>query len=118
MRHIRTSKYTLLGRGYAYINGNSIDEWDGPLPRSVFFYFVDHPLMTRDEILETFWPEVGKQEATNVFHVTKLKITERIGFEMTVYSSGFYRPSKDMIFHYDVAQFEGEIKEAIKREDK
>ncbi|HLY27134.1 MAG TPA: BTAD domain-containing putative transcriptional regulator [Aggregatilineales bacterium] len=107
-----------FGRGSVYINGREIEEWDGPLPRNLFFYFMDHPMVTRDEIFETFWPGMGHREATNVFHVTKRKITERVGVEMTGYSTGFYKPSKDMIFHYDVAHFEAEIADATRQENK
>src|SRR5258708_2383810 len=107
-----------FGLGSVYINGREIGEWDGPLPRNLFFYFMDHPLVTRDEIFETFWPGMGHREATNVFHVTKRKITERVGVEMTGYSTGFYKPSKDMVFHYDVAHFETEVAGATRNETK
>jgi two-component SAPR family response regulator len=80
--------------------------WDGPLPKNLFYYFVDHPMVTRDEIFETFWPDLPVKEATNVFHVTKRKISERLGFELTSYASGFYHPSGQMSVHYDVRNFE------------
>src|SRR5690606_15826942 len=83
-----------LGRGYALVNGQMITNWDGALPRNLFFYFMDHPLVTRDEIFATFWPNLSVKEATNVFHVTKRKISERISlkvgdgksYELTQYS--------------------------------
>ena len=40
-------------------------------------------MVTRDEIFETFWPGLPTKEATNVFHVTKRKISERLGYELT-----------------------------------
>jgi two-component SAPR family response regulator len=67
-----------LGRGYGIVNGQTINNWDGALPRNLFFYFVDHPLITRDQIFEVFWPRLATKDATNVFHVTKRKISERI----------------------------------------
>jgi len=95
-----------FGGGRVYVNGVPVDVWDGPLPRNLFYYFVDHPMVTRDEIFETFWPDLPTKEATNVFHVTKRKVSERLGYELTGYSGGFYRPSGQMIVHYDVANFE------------
>ncbi len=71
-----------LGRGYAFVNGREITNWDGALPRNLFFYFVDHALVTRDEIFATFWPNLSVKEATNVFHVTKRKISERISMQI------------------------------------
>ncbi|MBX3080906.1 MAG: bacterial transcriptional activator domain-containing protein [Anaerolineae bacterium] len=97
--------YGLAG-GNVYVNGLPLTTWDGPLPKHLFYYFVDHPMVTRDEIFDTFWPDLPTKEATNVFHVTKRKISERLGFELTAYSGGFYRPSGQMDVHYDVRNFE------------
>ncbi len=98
--------------GRVFMNGVPVVTWDGPLPRNLFYYFVDHPMVTRDEIFETFWPDLPTKEATNVFHVTKRKISERLGYELTSYSGGFYRPSGQMNVHYDVAHFEEAVTEA------
>ncbi|MBZ0302716.1 MAG: bacterial transcriptional activator domain-containing protein [Anaerolineae bacterium] len=110
-----------LGRGYALVNGQMITNWDGALPRNLFFYFMDHPLVTRDEIFATFWPDLSVKEATNVFHVTKRKISERISmkvgdgksYELTQYSGGFYMPSEKIVRHYDVADFQSAIERAM-----
>ena len=98
-----------FGTGHVYVNGLPIDTWDGPLPRNLFFFYIDHPMVTRDEIFETFWPGLGTKEATNVYHVTKRKVSERLGYEITSYSSGFYRPSDEFDLQYDVKSFENEV---------
>ncbi len=103
-----------FGRGHTLVNGLPVTNWDGALPRNLFFFFMDHPLVTRDEIFETFWPELSVKDATNVFHVTKRKITERLSmkvsetgnYELTHYNSGFYMPSDKIVRHYDVADFQ------------
>lgn len=102
--------YALSG-GNVFVNGLPLITWDGPLPRNLFYFFVDHPMITRDEIFETFWPELPTKEATNVFHVTKRKISERLGYELTAYASGFYRPSGQLSVHYDVARFEAVVED-------
>lgn len=110
-----------LGRGYALVNGEEITNWDGALPRNLFFYFVDNPLVTRDQIFEVFWPKLTTKEATNVFHVTKRKISERItmkvsepgSYELTQYGSGFYTPSDKVIRYYDVHEFEEAVNQAM-----
>lgn len=110
-----------FGRGHALVNGQPITNWDGALPRNLFFFFMDHPLATRDEIFETFWPELSVKEATNVFHVTKRKITERISMkvpeggnhELTQYNSGFYMPSEKLVRHYDVGDFQDTVEKAL-----
>lgn len=109
-----------FGRGHAYVNGHAINNWDGALPRNLFFYFIDHDLVTRDQIFAIFWDKLSVKEATNVFHVTKRKITERISskvndddsYELTQYAAGFYRPSDKVMRHYDVADFEAAVEAA------
>jgi DNA-binding SARP family transcriptional activator len=103
--------YALSG-GNVFVNGLPLTTWDGPLPRNLFYFFVDHPMVTRDEIFETFWPELPTKEATNVFHVTKRKISERLGYELTAYAGGFYRPSGQLSVHYDVARFEEVVEDS------
>lgn len=110
-----------FGRGHAVSNGREIQSWDGALPRNLFFYFIDNPLVTRDQIFEIFWPKLSIRDATNVFHVTKRKITERISmmvddgesYELTTYSTGFYVPGDKIVRHYDVADFEQAIEGAL-----
>jgi DNA-binding SARP family transcriptional activator len=61
------------------------------------------------------------KEATNVFHVTKRKITERISmkitedgsYELTQYNSGFYMPSDKVVRHYDVGDFQEAVDKAL-----
>jgi two-component SAPR family response regulator len=110
-----------LGRGYTIVNGQQVDNWDGALPRNLFFFFMDRPLVTRREIFETFWPELPVKEATNVFHVTKRKISERISlkidpsktYEMTQYGGGFYTPGDKLTRHYDVFDFQADVERAM-----
>lgn len=94
-----------LGAGQVLINGRQVDQWDGALPRALFFYFVDRGMTTRDEVFTTFWPELSTREATNVFHVTKRKISEILNEDLTIYSSGFYRVSPNIDLYYDVIAF-------------
>lgn len=109
-----------FGQGHVLVNGRPIDSWDGALPRQLFYYFVDNDRVTRADIFETFWPKLSRKEATNVFHVTKRKITECISnnvldggnYELTSYASGFYVPSDKLVRNYDVASFEEAVNEA------
>ena len=94
-----------FGEGQVILNGELITNWDGVLPRSLFFYLVDRGMTTRAEIFQTFWPNLSTREATNVFHVTKRKISEVLGRDLTTYWSGFYRVSPDIALSYDVRQF-------------
>ncbi len=94
-----------FGSGRVYLDGEEIKTWDGILPRSLFFYLVDRGMTTRDDIFDIFWPTLTTKEATNVFHVTKRKISEVLGVDLTTYWSGFYRISPDIELSYDAMHF-------------
>ncbi|MBX3061825.1 MAG: bacterial transcriptional activator domain-containing protein [Anaerolineae bacterium] len=118
----RESAQTLLevyaqGTGLAAVNGRVIEHWDGVLPRALFFYLVDRGMTTRDEIFQVFWPDLSVREATNVFHVTKRKISEILGFDLTVYWSGFYRVSPEIELQYDVVRFVEDVQNSAVAED-
>jgi len=105
-----------LSGGHVYADGRPVTSWDGSLPRHLFYFFVDHTMVTRDEIFSIFWPNMSVKEATNVFHVTKRKISERLGHELTAYSGGFYVPSPRLSVHYDVRHFEQAVDQAAQSE--
>jgi DNA-binding SARP family transcriptional activator len=113
-----------FGRGTVIANGQPVSNWDGALPRQLFFFFMDRPLVTRDEIFTTFWADLSRKEATNVFHVTKRKISERISqkigegnWELTQYQTGFYLPSSKIVRHYDVVEFIDAVERAEGTDD-
>jgi DNA-binding SARP family transcriptional activator len=115
-RHDGTSGSLLevraLGSGRVLLNGVPVDSWDGLLPRSLFFYLVDRGMTTRGEIFETFWPTLSTREATNVFHVTKRKISEVLGMDLTTYWSGFYHISPHIHLSYDAALFSETVQDS------
>jgi DNA-binding SARP family transcriptional activator len=106
-----------LGTGRVMLNGKLVDTWDGVLPRALFFYLVDKGLVTRNDIFETFWPNLSVREATNVFHVTKRKVSEVLGTDLTNYLSGFYRIAPQIELSYDVVQFTGMVQGSSLSED-
>ncbi len=105
--------YSLSGSSRLMSDGRAVHSWDGSLPRNLAYYFIDHHMVTRDEIFRIFWPHLGVKEATNVFHVTKRKISEKLGYEITAYSGGFYVPSPRVNIMYDAREFEKQIEEAL-----
>lgn len=97
--------YALAGGSRVLIDGRPITAWEGSLPRNLFYFFVDKPMVTRSEVFEAFWPTLGPKEATNVFHVTKRKISEKLGYDLTAYENGFYVPNNRLERIYDVQIF-------------
>jgi DNA-binding SARP family transcriptional activator len=101
-----------LGSGRVLIDGRAVENWDGLLPRSLFFFLVDRGMTTRTEVFATFWPNLTMKDATNVFHVTKRKISELLGTDLTVYRSGFYHLAPHIHLRYDVSIFNNLVQES------
>ncbi|MEO0563452.1 MAG: bacterial transcriptional activator domain-containing protein, partial [Chloroflexota bacterium] len=106
-----------FGKGRVLLNGQEVTQWDGHLPRSLFFYVVDRGMTTRNDIFQVFWPDLPVREATNVFHVTKRKINEVLGVNLTSYWSGFYRISSDIDLSYDAMQFSRMVQDSAVQSD-
>jgi len=95
-----------FGKGRVFIDGRLIETWGGIGPELLLHYLVSRGMVPRADIFATFWSHLSQRDATNVFHVTKRKIKERLGgVELTVYSDGFYRISPEIDMHYDVEHF-------------
>jgi DNA-binding SARP family transcriptional activator len=98
-----------LGPGYVLMNGQTIDTWEGHLPRLLFFFALDRPIITRSEICQAFWPELDTDQAVNVFHVTKRRLHKALDMDVLVHDGGYYRVNPDMAVHYDVMDFVGAL---------
>lgn len=105
--------YALAGGSRVLIDGRPITAWEGSLPRNLFYFFVDKPMVTRTEIFDSFWSELDIKAATNVFHVTKRKISEKLGYDLTDYENGFYIPNHRVNRIYDAEIFERHIETAM-----
>ncbi|GIL12200.1 MAG: hypothetical protein BroJett038_09200 [Chloroflexota bacterium] len=94
-----------LGPGYVLMNGQPIDTWEGHLPRLLFFFALDRPIITRSEICQAFWPELDTDQAVNVFHVTKRRLHKALDMDVLVHDGGYYRVNPDLAIQYDVMDF-------------
>jgi hypothetical protein len=94
-----------FGPGRVLKNGARIADWDGILPLHLFLYMIDRVMVSRSDIFKAFWPELSTKEATNVFHVTKRKVNEILGFDLTDYVSGYYQVTAKLELQYDVFKF-------------
>ncbi len=94
-----------LGPGYVLMNGQAINTWEGHLPRLLFFFALDRPIITRSEICQAFWPELDNDQAVNVFHVTKRRLHKALDMDVLVHDGGYYRINPELDIHYDVIDF-------------
>jgi DNA-binding SARP family transcriptional activator len=98
-----------LGPGYVLLNGRQIDTWEGHLPRLLFFFALDRPVVTRSEICQAFWPDLDNDQAVNVFHVTKRRLHKALDFDVLVHEGGYYRVNPEVAIFYDVMEFVGAL---------
>jgi len=98
-----------LGPGYVLMNGQPIDTWEGHLPRLLFFFALDRPIITRSEICQAFWPTLDTDQAVNVFHVTKRRLHKALDMDVLVHDGGYYRVNPDLAIRYDVMDFVGAL---------
>lgn len=104
-----------LGPGFVLMNDQPIDTWEGHLPRLLFFFALDRPIVTRSEICQAFWPELETDQAVNVFHVTKRRLHKALDMDVLVHDGGYYRINPELAVHYDVMDFVGALMDG--RED-
>jgi DNA-binding SARP family transcriptional activator len=93
-----------FGAGTVMVNGEPVD-WQGILPKLLLFYAVDRGSFTRDEVCESFWPQLPIDQAVNVFHVTKRRMHRILGFNLITHRKRRYQLSQKLNVSYDILSF-------------
>jgi DNA-binding SARP family transcriptional activator len=96
---------TSLGPGQVRVNDTLIDSWEGHLPRLLFFFALDRPVVTRSEICKSFWPELESDQAVNVFHVTKRRLHKALDTDILLHNDTHYRVNPTISVYYDATEF-------------
>ncbi|QPC80951.1 hypothetical protein G4Y79_14680 [Phototrophicus methaneseepsis] len=94
-----------LGPGFVRLNGEQVDTWEGHLPRLLFFYALDRPVVTRAEICDAFWPNLDTDQAVNVFHVTKRRLHKALDLDVLLHIENYYQINPELTVYYDVVDF-------------
>jgi DNA-binding SARP family transcriptional activator len=106
-----------LGPGFVIADTEPVDNWEGHLPRLLFFFALDRPVVTRSEICDAFWPDLDSDQAVNVFHVTKRRLHKALEMDVLVHDSGYYKVNPDLIIYHDAMQFAGLLMQARNSDD-
>lgn len=94
--------------GSMELDSQAVEAWEGHLPRLLFFFALERPVVTRSEICAAFWPDLTTEQAVNVFHVTKRRLhkaLEGVSVDILIHEDGFYRVNPLLSLHYDVVDF-------------
>ena len=98
-------KVLSLGPGYVFLEDYLIDNWEGHLPRLLLYFAMDRPEVTRNQICETFWPNLHIDQAVNVFHVTKRRLHKALGMDVLTHEGKYYRIDRETPFYFDAFEF-------------
>lgn len=116
-RRSGTMEVFALGQGFVMSNNTPIENWEGHLPRLLFFFALDKPIVTRSEICQAFWPDLEADQAVNVFHVTKRRLHKALDADVLVHRDGYYRINPDLPIYYDAMEFVDLLMQARQNDD-
>ncbi len=83
-----------------------VSVWRSALARYLTFYLLVSPPRSRDQITETFWPDVSRDKAGSTFHWAKHQIQHALGRALVSFEEGRYHVELDPDCWFDVATFE------------
>ncbi len=98
-------KVLSLGPGYVFLDEYLVGNWEGHLPRLLLFFVMDRPEVTRNQICETFWPDLDIDQAVNVFHVTKRRLHKALGIDILFHDGTYYRIDPNVPVYFDAMEF-------------
>lgn len=61
-------------------------DWQSKLAREIFFFFVCHKPMRRDEICLIFWEDKSRKQANDLFHQMLFRIRQVIGTHSIIFN--------------------------------
>jgi DNA-binding SARP family transcriptional activator len=100
-----TLQVRCLGQNVIQRDHELIEEWEGHLPRLLFIFALERPVVTRTEICQAFWPDLDLDQAVNVFHVTKRRLHKALSIDVLVHQEGYYQVNPQIHLEYDTSTF-------------
>ena len=94
-----------LGDSRVIVNGVAVDELK-PLATEILYYLLDHVRVSRDQLMETFWPEYPPGRQVSSLHTAIYSIRHELGKESIQFDGTVYRVDPELSVQYDVARFE------------
>ncbi len=101
----RSLAFETLGDSRVIVNGIEIGELK-PLATEILFYLLDHQRVSRDQLMETFWPDYSPGRQVSSLHTAIYSIRRELGKEGIQFDGTVYRVDPELSVQYDVARFE------------
>ena len=94
-----------LGTAQIRIDGRDLTELK-PLTRELMIYLIDHQRVSRDQLVEAFWPHHPPGRQTSNLHTAVYSIRRSIGKDSVFFDGAVYSLVPDLRIDFDVARFE------------
>ncbi|MDK1044256.1 MAG: BTAD domain-containing putative transcriptional regulator [Anaerolineales bacterium] len=94
-----------LGSSGVLINGVDAEGLK-PLAREILFYLLERPRVARDQLMETFWPDISPGRQVSSLHTAIYSIRRELGKEAVHFDGNLYSIDSDSNIQYDAALFE------------
>jgi ATP/maltotriose-dependent transcriptional regulator MalT/DNA-binding SARP family transcriptional activator len=104
-----------LGPGRILNNGTEIPRtgWESPRAREILLFLVDRTPISRDVVLQTFWPDKLPARASANLYQTLYRLRRTLGYETIIVEDQTCRLVPDLSQNYDVARFESKARAAL-----
>lgn len=97
--------FEALGNSRVIVSGTQVDELK-PLATEILYYLLDHHRVSRDQLMETFWPDYTPGRQVSSLHTAIYSIRRELGKEGIQFDGTVYRVDPELSVEYDVARFE------------
>jgi ATP/maltotriose-dependent transcriptional regulator MalT/two-component SAPR family response regulator len=87
--------------------------WASQKTKEVFLFLVDRSPVKREDLLETFWPEMSSGRGYANLYQTLYRIRRAIGEDILVLKDQICRFTDDIAVEYDVSAFEKTARSAL-----
>ena len=96
---------TALGTAEVRHQGTLLDSL-APQPRQLLFFLADRQPISRDRILEAFWPGTGADNQASSLYTALYSLRKILGPEIVSIQGSLYQLNRDWEVYYDVRAFE------------
>lgn len=102
----------MLGQFKVFIDGKLFEDWPGKKAKEIFAYLIihHHHRISRDKLMEKFWPRSGQDSARNCLNVTLHHIRNvfqknGVGNEIILYQDTCYYMNPEIELQLDMEEF-------------
>ncbi|MFO7583442.1 MAG: tetratricopeptide repeat protein, partial [Anaerolineales bacterium] len=112
-----------FGPAQVFINGKkvSLSDWQTRETRDLFFYFLQSPPQTKEDVAVDFWPDISLARIKMRFKTNMYRLRHAVGQDTILFEGERYRFNRNVDYEYDVEIFDKLLKQSrdlVKRDDK